>query len=143
MKPSGHEWDFEKTVVDLIAAEHFWDQCVITSQVYEVLENVKACDERIETVYVMSLAYGDINQLTAADHFSIEATSITEKLVADVHGAGKQLYAWTVNTEENINRMIALNVDHIITDDVTLAKECIYLSKTSDLMTEYIKLLQD
>ena len=39
--------------------------------------------------------------------------------------------------------MIALNVDHIITDDVTLAKECIYLSKTSDLMTEYIKLLQD
>ena len=91
----------------------------------------------------MSLAYGDINQLTAADHFSIEATSITEKLVADVHGAGKQLYAWTVNTEENINRMIALHVDHIITDDVTLAKECIYLSKTSDLMTEYIKLLQD
>ncbi len=143
MKPSGHETDFEKTVVDLIAAEHFWDQCVITSQVYEVLENVKACDERIETVYVMSLAYGDINQLTAADHFSIEATSITEKLVADVHGTGKQLYAWTVNTEENINRMIALNVDHIITDDVTLAKECIYLSKTSDLMTEYIKLLQD
>lgn len=143
MKPSGHETDFEKKVADLIAEEQFWNQCVVTSQVYEVLEKIKSCDERIETVYVMSLAYGEINQLTAADHFSIEATSITEKLVASVHGAGKQLYAWTVNTEENINRMIELNVDHIITDDVTLAKECIYLSKTSDFMTEYIKMLQD
>lgn len=48
---------------------------------------------------------------------------------------------WTVNTEENMNRMIDLNVDNIITDDITLAKECIYLSKTSDVVTEYVKWL--
>lgn len=48
---------------------------------------------------------------------------------------------WTVNTEESINRMIDLNVDNIITDDITLAKECIYLSKTSDVVTEYVKWL--
>lgn len=141
LKPTGHEEKFEKTVVDMINQEHFREQCVITSQVYEVLERVKAYDPQIQTVYVMSLAYGNINRLAAADNFSIEATSVTEKIVSDVHNAGKQLYAWTVNTEENINRMIDPGVDNIITDDVTLAKECIYLSKTSDVFEEYIKWL--
>lgn len=37
--------------------------------------------------------------------------------------------------------MIDLNVDNIITDHVTLAKECIYLSKTSDVISEYVKWL--
>lgn len=69
------------------------------------------------------------------------AENVMEKLVSDVHNAGKEIYAWTVNTEENINRMIDLNVDNIITDDITLAKECIYLSKTSDVVTEYVKWL--
>lgn len=108
-----------------------------------MLEKVKAYNNKIKTVYVMSLAYGNINKLKAADHFSIEAASITEKLVSDVHNAGKELYAWTVNTEESINNMINLSVDNIITDDVTLAKECIFLSKTNNLIAEYIKWLQD
>ena len=89
------------------------------------------------------LAYGNIETLSAADHFSIEASSITEKMVSKVHNAGKQLYGWTVNTEESIERMIELNVDNIITDDVELAKECVYLSKTSDVVTELVKWLAD
>ncbi len=141
MKPTGHEQDFEQNVAGIIEAEKFWEQCVVTSQVYDVLEKVKAYDSRIPTVYVMSLAYGDINMLTAADHFSIEASNITKKMVSDVHNAGKEIYAWTVNTEESINRMIELNVDNIITDDITLAKECIYLSKTSDVVAEYVRWL--
>lgn len=143
LKPSGHEREFEQKVADIIEAEDFYNNCVITSQVYEVLENVKAYNENIQTVYVMSLAYGDINQLKAADHFSIEATSITEKIVSDVHNAGKEIYAWTVNTEESINNMISLNVDNIITDDITLAKECIFLSKTGDVIAEYIKIVTE
>lgn len=100
-----------------------------------------AYDSRIRTVYVMSIAYGDVNALTAVDYLSIEASNVTKKLVSDAHNAGKEIYAWTVNTEENINRMIDLNVDNIITDDITLAKKCIYLSKTSDVVLEYVKWL--
>ncbi len=143
IKPTGHEQEFEQEVADIIEAEGFYNDCVITSQVYDVLEKVKAYNNKIKTVYVMSLAYGNINKLKAADHFSIEAASITERLVSDVHNAGKELYAWTVNTEESINNMINLGVDNIITDDVTLAKECIFLSKTNNLIAEYIKWLQD
>ena len=125
LKPTGNETDFESSVVDIIKSNSFEDMCVITSQVYEVLENVKKVTNDIETVYVMSLAYGDITSLTSADNFSIEASSINKKLVNDVHKANKKLYGWTVNTEENINKMIDLNVDNIITDDIPLAKKII------------------
>ena len=141
MKPTGHEHEFEQKVAEIIETEKFVDQCAVTSQVYDVLEKMKSCDSRLQTVYVMSIAYGDINAFTAADHFSIEASNVTEKLVSDVHNAGKEIYVWTVNTEASINRMIDLNVDNIITDDITLAKECIYLSKTSDVVLEYVKWL--
>ena len=96
----------------------------------------------ISTVYVMSLAYGDINQLAAADHFSVEATSATPGLISRVHQAGKQIYVWTVNTKENIDKMIGLGVDNIITDDIRLAKQCVYESRYSNWLTEYLKLFQ-
>ncbi len=143
LKPTGYEKDFEKLVVDIIKKYHFEDNCVITSQVYNVLENVKKYESSIETVYVMSFAYGDILSLKDADNFSIEASSITESLVKKVHKEGKQIYVWTVNTKENINKMIDLKVDNIITDDITLAKDIIYKSKTSNLVNEYIKLVNN
>lgn len=141
LKPTGYETDFEKCVVDEIRAAGMENRCVITSQVYEVLENVKAYDESITTVYVMSLAYGDISQLTAADHFSVEASNVTETLVSQVHNAGKQLYVWTVKKQESILQMIDLNVDNIITDDIKLAKRCVYESRYSSLLAEFLKFI--
>ncbi len=142
LKPTGHETDFEKSVVDIVTEYDFLDQCVITSQVYGVLERVKDYNPEVVTVYVMSLAYGNITDLEAADHFSVEAANVTENLVDRVHGQGKQLYAWTVNTQASIRKMVELNVDNVITDNVALAKETIYAEKTSDLISEYIKLLE-
>lgn len=142
LKPTGHETDFEKNVVDIIEEKDFKNDCVVTSQIYEVLENVKAYNEDIRTVYVMSLAYGDLTSFTAADSFSIEARSITSSLVEKLHREGKEVYAWTLNTEDNIGKMVDLNVDNIITDNITLARETIDLAKTSNLVNEYIKLLE-
>lgn len=142
LKPTGHEKDFEKEVVEIIKEKNFNDDCVITSQVYEVLENVKKYSAKVKTVYVMSFAYGEITSLKAADHFSIEAASANKKLVKRVHKEGKELYVWTINSKENINKMIDLNVDNIITDNISLAKEIIYESKTSNVINEYVKLVR-
>lgn len=142
LKPTGHETDFEKSVVDIIREYDYAEECVVTSQVYRVLENIKSYDPQIRTVYVMSLAYGDITALEAADHFSVEAANVSKELVGRVHREGKELYAWTVNTKESIGRMAEMNVDNIITDNIALAKETIYAGKTSNLISEYIKMLQ-
>ena len=143
LKPTGYEKNFEAQVVDLVKEYNLLDKCVITSQVYEVLANVKKYNQDIKTVYVMSLAYGNILDLKEADNFSIEASSITKKLVKEIHNAGKEIYAWTVNTKENMNKMIDLNVDNIITDNINLAKETIYESKTSNIILKYIEFINN
>lgn len=142
LKPSGHETDFEKNVIDVILEADFLDRCVLTSWNYEVLENVKACCEEAMTVYVMGIAIGNVNRLAAADSFSMEASNVTPSMVSRVHNAGKQIYAWTVNTRRSIKRMIDLNVDNIITDKVLLAQECIYENKTSNIIQMYVDFLQ-
>lgn len=142
LKPTGYEKDFEKSVIDIISQAEFEEYCVITSQVYSVLERVKEYREDIQTVYVMSLAYGNITSLKAADHFSVEVTNITRNLVRRVHEEGKELYAWTVNSEKSIQKMMELNVDNIITDNIALAKETIYSGKTSGIINEYVEQLQ-
>lgn len=142
LKPNGHEESLEQKVIDLIHEYDFKEECVVTSGVYEVLEKVKQIDDTIETVYVMSLAYGDITKLKSADHFSVEATSVTSSLVKLIHKEGKKLMVWTVNTEDNVLKMIDLKVDNIITDKVTTTKDIIYSSRTSDVIQEYIKFIE-
>ena len=143
LKPTGHETDFEQGVVDIVNEYGIADRCVITSQVYSVLERVKACDESITTVYVTSLAYGKINHLSCADHFSVQSTSVTPGLVSHVHSSGRQIYAWTVNTESGINRMIERNVDNIITDNIPMARQCVMESRYSPLMSELVQTLEE
>lgn len=143
LKPSGHEKDLEKLVIEIIKDMDFTKDCVLASQKYEVLENIKNYDKNIKTAYVMSIAYGDLLSFKAADQFSIEASSINENLVKMLHREGKHLYAWTINSEDGIKKMLDLKVDNIVTDDVVLAKKIIYTSKTSNLINEYIRLVEN
>lgn len=143
IKPSVNDKDIEKHVVDLVREMDFADSCVISSQMYSSLQKVKEYDPEISTLYVMSLAYGNINRLKAADSFSMEAGNATPSMVSRIHNAGKQIYVWTVNNRKTINRMIDLNVDNIITDRVSLVQECIYAGKTNDVISQYVKFLRE
>lgn len=141
LKPSGHEHNLEQKVVDLINYYDFKDDCVVTSGVYEVLQNVKKCDSLITTVYVMCLAYGDITALKDADHFSVEESSVRKSMVKKIHQEGKKIMVWTVNSEDKVLRMIDLDVDNIITDNIKQTKDVIYANKTSNIIQEFVKSL--
>ena len=90
----------------------------------------------------LSMAYKAATIIVAiyADNFSLEASNVTDEQVDRLHNAGKELYAWTVNTEESINNMIDMNVDNIITDNIELGKELVAKSKNSNLINEILKL---
>jgi glycerophosphoryl diester phosphodiesterase len=142
LKPTGREVDFEKDVVDIIHEYDFQDSCVVTSQSYETLKKIKKEDEAIKTVYVMVIAIGNITKLDKADAFSVEAMNVNSELVRRVHNAGKEVYVWTINTEDSVNRMVELGVDNIITDDVTLVKSTILKHRRSNLINRFIEILK-
>lgn len=138
LKPTGHEVDFEQHVIDLIRQYDLQKDCVVASLHAQTLQNVKAMDPEISTLYIMSVALGNVTAIPFADNFSIEASFIKEDLLTQIHGAGKQLIAWTVNQEENVRAMVQMGVDNIITDDPANVYQLIYESKASNLVVELV-----
>lgn len=143
LKPTAMDENMEQRVVDLVREMDYADSCILSSQDYDALKTIKEYDEGITTVYVCSLAYGNVNRLKAADGFSLEAGSVTPSMVTRIHNAGKQIYVWTVNSRKTVNRMIDLNVDNIITDRVAMVQECVYEEKTNDVIRQYVRFLRD
>ncbi len=139
LKPTGKETNFEQQVIDLIKEYQVKNKCVVASLNYNTLVNIKNIDNSIKTVYVMSIAKGDITSINNVDVYSVESSNITAKMVDQVHNANKEIYAWTVNKEETINKMIDLHVDNIITDDVELTKSIIQDNNNINLLLEFIK----
>ena len=70
-------------------------------------------DQRVPDVAAMLAAHG---ALDAWPHHSL----VDAPLVESVHGAGGRVIAWTANARRDIERLTALGVDGICTDDVTL-----------------------
>ena len=48
-------------------------------------------------------------------------SDVNAGMIYRVHAAGKRVQVWTINTENDMKRMIGLGVDGIITDDPALA----------------------
>ena len=142
LKPIGEEKDFEKSVIDLINKYDFKDMCVVASQSYKVLKNTKNIDSSITTLYVTNRIKEDISGYEYADLFSIELSRINNYLVYTVHKSNKKIFAWTANNPNDINKMIYLGVDNIITNDIKLTKDLIEQSNKSNILKEIIKLFK-
>ena len=57
------------------------------------------------------------------DYFAVHPNlaEVNSGLVDRAHAAGKRVHVWTVNLEEDLQKMIALGVDAVFTDDPDLA----------------------
>ena len=122
LKPTGHEVDFEESVVAAIEAHDFWDRCMVTSQAYQTVARVKELAPESTCAYVTSTAYGDLCRLEAADAFSLEAITATPALVSYLHDHDRLVVAWEEGSEPSLRRLVASGVDVLVTDDVILAR---------------------
>ena len=143
LKPYDDDLTLVKKVIELVKKYYLEDRVTLSSNKYSILEETKNVDDKVSTAYIMSLAYGDISKLDKADNFSIEASSINKDLVKKLHNDGKEVFAWTVNARDSINKMLDLNVDNIITDDVEYAKKLLFESKSSNLVFVYLKMIEE
>ena len=117
IKPSAATPALEAETVRLLR-EYGFDSsnCVITSQSYETLCKVKELDPDITTGYILALGVGTYYDLPAADFFSVESTFITAGMVQQIHLRGKTISAWTINRQQDAEKLLQLGVDDLITD---------------------------
>lgn len=125
VKYNGHNANIVRKVVRIIEEEDFVENCVLTSMNYKFLEQAKELNPEIRTGYTMNMTYGNLENMDGADFFSVKYTYITESFVERVHALGKEVYAWTLNYQGDIQRMVNCEVDNIITDDPELVRQVI------------------
>lgn len=140
IKPTGHETDFEKNVIDIVKKNGFENDCMLASLDIESLKRVKEIDSDIKTLYDMTVAAGNISEMTFIDGFSIEKTFINYDIVEQIHRNNKKVFVWTVNEPANIIDVCKYDIDNILTDDPLTAREVINEEKLSDNTVNFVNL---
>ncbi len=142
IKGNNHFKDLEEKVVAMIQQYGIQKQCVVQSTDYATLKKVKKLDSSITTGLILMGAYGEFEESSNIDFFSIRSTFVNRNMVESAHKNGKAVYAWTVNNKNEIRRMKILKVDNIITDRPILARELLYQDEFNMSFINLFKLLK-
>ena len=141
IKNVGKDSELPARVVELILEQGMEEQCVITSTSLNYLKQVKELEPQLRTGYIISAAYGNFYSSEAVDFISVRSSFVDERLMENVHAQGKGVFAWTVNSKSEMERLIMLGVDGIITDRPVLAREIIYREEATETLMEYLRLV--
>ncbi|QMS85085.1 glycerophosphodiester phosphodiesterase [Candidatus Xianfuyuplasma coldseepsis] len=134
----------EEIIVEMLQDRFLVRNVIILSFNQGQLERIKALDDRIETLLLLSSFIGDISVIAGNDRidnigFRYELAQGNADRIRILQQAGKEVYIWTINNQDAISEMNSLNVDGIITDYPLLTREVIYSDSTK---SEYRKLLE-
>src|SRR5699024_5700433 len=111
--------NLEEKVVDLVNSYKTLEQTVISSVDHRTLHQVKKLDPSLKIAYLINKWTNRklklLNQLEP-DYIHIRHDMIIKKRIQYLHEAGYKINTWTVNQPEQIEKMLALGVDGIVTD---------------------------
>jgi glycerophosphoryl diester phosphodiesterase len=123
--PQDPGWDPGEAVAALTAAaidEAGWTERVIVSSFQpETLRAVQAADSRLALGALWGFGSDPgpgLDQAVAAGYRAVHpfVLAVTPELVARAHDAGLAVNVWTVNAVSDLERMVALGADAVITD---------------------------
>ncbi len=141
IKYVGKNSELPEKTAEMVREYGMENQCVITSTNLSYLKRVKEALPEIRTGYIISAAYGNVYSSEDVDFISIRSGFVTSALMQNAHEQGKAVYAWTVNTKSELERLTLLGVDGIITDRPVLAREIVYREEATESLFEYLKLV--
>ena len=139
IKYVGKNSELPEKTAEMIKEYGMENQCVITSTNLSYLKRVKEVLPEIRTGYIISAAYGNFYSSDDVDFISLRSGFVTSDLMRNAHEQGKAVYAWTVNTKNEMERLTLLGVDGIITDRPVLAREIVYREEATESLFEYLK----
>ena len=122
LKPMQENEKLAEEVVKLVKKYDMENEVVITSLNYDILQETKNLTNKISVGYILMAGVGDLTKLNV-DFLSVEKSVLKSKLVYAMHALNKEVHVWTINDIDEIEEVISLGADNIITDDVELVEE--------------------
>ncbi len=123
IKRNGHDEGIEDKVVEIIRRNEFQNYCDITSMNYDTLKYIHSKYPDILLAYTSTVGIGKLQDLEDVQIISIQETFATYDNIQALHLAGKKVFVWTVNEKSTMERLVGLNVDAILTNNVEAAVE--------------------
>lgn len=112
----------ERKVAKVLAGHR--GACAIHSFDHPTIRRLSELDRRLRLGLLFEERVPDVAAMLAANgardawpQFAV----VDAEQVSQVHGAGGRVIAWTVNDPRDLARLVALDVDGLCTDDVSLA----------------------
>lgn len=131
----------EKTV-ELIEKHNITGSCYVSSFSYPLLRIVKRLNPKIKTALIANVAVStSYSRLQDIDAVSLNYIFINKGTVNSAHQNGKKVFVWTVDRREDIQQMIALGVDNIITNKPDIAAEEVYSNSIGDTILKILEIV--
>lgn len=139
LKPDSRKTDLVEKVVGYVKNRNMISKVMIQSLDYKSLEMIETIEPRIATGFIAYMLYGDYKKLVV-DFLNVEKSYLSEKMIKDIHNAGKKVWVWTVNSEDKMEKFVDMKVDGILTDDILTLKN--YLKEKSEEILKYSNIIK-
>ncbi|MEM7115894.1 MAG: glycerophosphodiester phosphodiesterase family protein [Chloroflexota bacterium] len=114
----GEAGPFEVAILDLVAAYGLTDRVVVQSFDHRSLQVIRAIDSEIRLAALTTRGEAKVKVYNGYkfDIWSPRARDLTLELLAEAQGLGLQVIPWTVNEVAEMERLIEMGVDGLISD---------------------------
>ena len=109
-------------VVQMVRDKDCVADVALISLKYDVIDYAETQYPEFETGMLIFGALGDVTRVNC-DLMVLEEEMSTEDLISRIHDAGKEVYVWTINTEQGMKKFLMGMCDGIITDQIELAQQ--------------------
>lgn len=113
---------FIKNVIELVDQKGMSEMVRYQSLNKEAILKAKVIDPSIYTAYIIGFNLGGLEKLDI-DAYAIDVTSLTKRVVFETMLMDKDLFIWSVDTSDIIERSFAKKPDAIITDHIKEVRE--------------------
>ncbi|MBQ8297921.1 MAG: glycerophosphoryl diester phosphodiesterase membrane domain-containing protein [Ruminococcus sp.] len=141
IKKSGRTEETARKSAELIAEYGLSDSCYVTSFDYTALRAVKETDSEIKTGLIANIASPAMYTLRYIDAVSLNYVFVNKSIVGNAHKGGKRVFVWTVNSRDDMERMVSIGADNIITDRPDIASEVVYSYGKGDFVISLLEML--
>ena len=130
-----HYPEIEKNVAELIAKQSAYKWALVHSFNDKVLDRLEIIDPqvRLQKLFVFRWRWPAIIQdfkfhagktsNYQVEAFGVASNFVNRKLVEEIHDFGKQIHVWTVDEPKEMEKLIDLGVDGIITNKPDILKQ--------------------
>ena len=125
-------------VVKMVREKDCVSDVTLISLKYDIINYAETEYPEFETGVLMFGGIGDVSRINC-DFLIIEEEMATEARVDTIHSHGKEVYVWTINTEEGMYKFLDSDCDGVITDQIEMAES---VQKELDNRSD-VKLLED